>query len=86
MLNWWFVSQTQTTTIFLLFKTVFQKEMNLTLKNQEIWCKFPSFLLVKKRKEKGKRKEEKGRERGRKNGRKEGTLANVCYSRIMAAP
>ena len=60
--------------------------MNLTLKNQEIWCKFPSFLLVKKRKEKGKRKEEKGRERGRKNGRKEGSLANVCYSRIMAAP
>ena len=43
--------------------------MNLTLKNQEIWCKFPSFLLVKKRK----RKEEKGRERKKewKEGRKE---------------
>ena len=71
MLNWWFVSQTQTTTIFLLFKTVFQKEMNLTLKNQEIWCKFPSSYLL--RKEKGKRKEEKGRERKTewKEGRKE---------------
>ena len=78
MLNWWFVSQTQTTTIFLLFKTVFQKEMNLTLKNQEIWCKFPSFLLVKKRKRK--------REEERMEGRKKGSLANICYSRIMAAP
>lgn len=66
MLNWWFVSQTQTATIFLLFKAVFQKEMNLTLRNKEIWYKFLSFLLVKKKKEKkgkGKRKEEKGRER-----------------------
>ena len=61
MLNWWFVSQTQTATIFLLFKAVFQKEMNLTPKNKEIWYKFLSFLLVKK-KRKGKEKE-KGRER-----------------------
>lgn len=62
MLNWWFVSQTQTATIFLLFKAVFQKEMNLTPKNKEIWYKFLSFLLVKKKKRKGKEKE-KGRER-----------------------
>ena len=85
MLNWWFVSQTQTTTIFLLFKTVFQKEMNLTLKNQEIWCKFPSFLLVKKRKRKKEGRKRK-REEDRMEGRKKGSLANICYSRIMVAP
>ena len=85
MLNWWFVSQTQTTTIFLLFKTVFQKEMNLTLKNQEIWCKFPSFLLVKKRKRKKEGRKRK-REEERMEGRKKGSLANICYSRIMVAP
>ena len=85
MLNWWFVSQTQTTTIFLLFKTVFQKEMNLTLKNQEIWCKFPSFLLVKKRKGKKEGRKRK-REEERMEGRKKGSLANICYSRIMVAP
>lgn len=89
MLNWWFVSQTQTATIFLLFKAVFQKEMNLTLRNKEIWYKFLSFLLVKKKKKKRKEKE-KGRkkkeERERKKEWKEGSLVNICYSRIMTAP
>lgn len=84
MLNWWFVSQTQTATIFLLFKAVFQKEMNLTPKNKEIWYKFLSFLLVKKKKEKErKRKKE---ERERKKEWKEGSPASICYSRIMTAP
>ena len=75
MLNWWFVSQTQTATIFLLFKAVFQKEMNLTLRNKEIWYKFLSFLLVKKKKRKERKMKKEGRkrkrERGTKNGKKE---------------
>lgn len=85
VVNWWVVSQTQTATIFLRFKTVFQKEMNLTLKNQEIWYKFLSFLPVKKEKKKKKGRKRK-REGGRKNARKEGSRANICHSRIMAAP